>query len=930
MPLPRATATAIASTLALALAGCAQLAGTPAPAAPATATAANAPAAASAAPAGRAATPPAAAAPGATPPPAPGQPPAFAVVVKDAQEIKALFSAWRKDDKLWLELRPEDLEQPFFLSPKLASGIGEARIFGGLMLASPRLVQFRRVHNQVQLLAINQQQVAAAGTPEARAVAAAISPSLLGSAVVASQPHPERKSILIDAGSLFVSDMLGLGAQLQRSFRQGYSFDARHSSVAEVRGRPDLLVVRTQQHYATASLAQPTPGAPAGAPVPSVPEGLPDARSLFIGLHYSLMKLPEQPMARRAADPRVGYFLSVRDDFSDDLARSPRQRTVHRWRLEKKDPSAELSEPVKPITFWLDRNVPLKYRATLTAGMLEWNKAFERIGFKNAVVVKQQPDDADWDTLDAGVASLRWMVNRDPSFGAIGPSHVDPRSGEILDADIGMESLSSRSVRSTRSRILGASSAADWAALMQLPAEPGTAGASAHRHADGQACEFADQAGQQLDYALDLLAARGDLDPASPEAEQFVLDYLRGVAMHEVGHTLGLRHNFRASRAYTLAQLDDPAFTAAHGIAASVMDYPGLNLPAPGVPLARHGAPFRAALGPYDYWAIEYAYKPLPAGDAAAEAAALAAIAARSSEPGLDYATDEDVFIGLDPEALQGDLGNDVLAFARRRFDIAAELLQRQRTRQLAPGADWAALRRSVAFALRDAGSAAGMLLRQIGGLRTLRDHPGAGGRDPLQAVPAEQQRAALQLLGERVLAADSLVIPASLQRRLAPDFFERSETSANLPTDYSLAGNVLELQRAVLARLMSDDLARRLQDNAAKLDAPEQALRLAELHRRLDAAVWSELDGRGDIAEPRRELQREHARRLALLVAAPAGLSRADARALLRSHVSALADRLDKASRRATLSESTRLHLQDSAESLRAALAATTLRQPG
>ena len=292
--------------------------------------------------------------------PAPGQPQPFAAVVKDAQEIKALFTAWRKDDKLWLELKPEDLEQPFFLSPKLASGIGEARIFGGLMLSSPRLVQFRRVHNQVQLLAINQQQVAAAGTPEARAVAAAISPSLLGSAAVVSQPHPERKSILIDAGSLFVSDMLGLGSQLQRSFRQGYGFDARHSSVAEVRGRPDLLVVRTQQHYATASLAQPTPGAPAGAPVPSVPEGLPDPRSLFLGLHYSLMKLPEQPMARRAADPRVGYFLSTRDDFSDDLARSPRQRSVNRWRLEKKDPSAALSEPVKPITYWLDRNVPLK------------------------------------------------------------------------------------------------------------------------------------------------------------------------------------------------------------------------------------------------------------------------------------------------------------------------------------------------------------------------------------------------------------------------------------------------------------------------------------------------------------------------------------------------------------------------------------------
>ncbi|HMC15394.1 MAG TPA: DUF5117 domain-containing protein, partial [Albitalea sp.] len=295
----------------------------------------------------------------------------FAEIIKDAKRTDGLFTIWQKDDKVWLELKPSDLEHPFFMSPKNKTGIGEGRFYGGLM-GEEVVIEFRRIHNNLQMLARNTEFVAKANTPTGRAVDAAFSPSLLASTSVLSQPHPERKSILVEANPLFVNDMLGTGMQLQRSYRQGYALDTRNSAITAVRATPDLLVLEVMNHYATGSIQTPQPGTPPGMPVPTVPRSVPDPRSLFMSFHYSIARLPETPMHARKADARVGYFTTNITDFTDDLARTPRQRFVNRWRLEKKDPEAALSEPVKPITFWLDKTIPEKYRATITAGVLEW------------------------------------------------------------------------------------------------------------------------------------------------------------------------------------------------------------------------------------------------------------------------------------------------------------------------------------------------------------------------------------------------------------------------------------------------------------------------------------------------------------------------------------------------------------------------------
>jgi hypothetical protein len=860
------------------------------------------------------AVPPVAATPTA-PPPTPSAtpgPPAFAQVIKDARRIEGPITAWQKDERVWLELGPEQWGTPYLLSPKIRTGIGEGNFVGGLMALTSgasggMVVEFVRVHNQIRLVARNQMALATPGSPQGRALEAALSPSLLSSSTVASQPHPERKTVLVEANALFLTDMLAIAPSLQRAFRQSYNLDSRHTAVTGVRATPQALVIETQNHYYTPTLAFPQPGAPVA---PTLPSYLPDARSLFFGLHFSLAPLPKTPMAQRKADPRVGHFYQTVLDFSDDLNRSSRQRYVSRWRLERKDAGESLSEPIQPITYWLDRNIPLKYRATIEAGILEWNKAFERIGFKNAIVVKQQPDDASFDTLDIGVASVRWMVNPEPRFGGIGPHHRDPRTGEILDADIAIEGQSLRGTRAFAAQIAlpGLSALGANAGSSPLPGW-----ASAFGDHDHARCLHAQHSAEQLAYALDVLESRDDLDPDSPDVEQFVQAYLKDLTMHEVGHTLGLRHNFRASSLYTAAQLASPAFTYTHGVSGSVMDYNAVNLNVPGKPKV---APFQSSLGPYDYWAIEYAYKPIPATDEAAE---LQRIASRSHEPGLGFATDDDVYLGLDPEVAMGDLGSNSLAFASQRLAIARDVFKRQEGRVLRSDRDYAQLRRSLNYALNDVGRSVGLLLRQMAGVRTLRDFPGSG-RDPLTPVEASTSRQALALVIQTVFSPTGLTVSPALQRRLAPDFLDRAEI-AGITTDYPVAQRLTELQRSTLTVLMSDAMAVRILDAQGKQEASQARFSVAELYDQIDRAVWSELTAKTEVSDARQALQREYLNRLADLLLRPGSMSRASARTVVREQAQSLLKRLNQTQLAMSRSTAQRAHWQDCVDTLSQAL---------
>ena len=832
--------------------------------------------------------------PTATPPSAPGALRPMKDILKDAKSIPGFFTLHQKDEKVWLEILPSQLGKPFFFSYNVPRSIGERGLYGSQMGGS-KLVEFQKIGNQVQLIAKNTQFFAKEGTPQAQFVAESFSDSLMGSVALVSAPHPETKSILIEANTLLFSDIPGYQTRLEASFRMPFALDTRNTSFATVKSSETLTGLEVKAHFAVSKLSAPSM-VPSQVPTTPPPSTTPDPRSLFVSFYYSFMPLP-MPMAIRMADERVGFFTVARTDYTTDLNVKPKTHLLKRWRLEKKDSGAAVSEPKEPVVYWLDKNIPEKYRASVMQGVLEWNKAFEKAGFKNALVVKQQQATDDFNNMDARHTSIRWFTGADVGF-AIGPSQADPRTGEILDADIGMSDVFARGARRTVIED-----------MLRV------------RSNDGEICEHAQEAAEELNYALDLLEARG-LELDSPKADALAQAYVKDIIMHEVGHTLGLRHNFRASTVYDLKQLQDPSFTKLNGIASSVMDYNPFNISPKG---EIQGEYVMSTLGAYDYWAIEYGYKQFEAGH---EAQGLAQILSKANQRELQFDTDEDAGFGamggIDPMVNRFDLGSDPLAYYKRRMQLSRELWERLQNLNLATGESYERLTRSFRSGFSQLARVAPLAAKYIGGVHTRRER--AGNNRPLfEPVSAGLQREALQLMTKDFLGTDSFKFKPEFIARLAVDRLESSSLQGGLQT--SVASLVAGVQKGILDQIYSPAVATRLAEVGMKVNDPRETLGLSDVYDALQDAIWSEAKTGQETSLIRRNLQREQLRRMTDVLVKPSGPWPADARSILRDNARQLSVLLNKTLAKPGLSKTTRAHYADSLDTLNASLKASMQR---
>jgi len=571
-----------------------------------------------------------------------------------------------------------------------------------------------------------------------------------------------------------------------------------------------------------------------------------DARYNRIKFQHSFLEVPQNDYRPRFDDPRVGYFTQEIDDMTSKSA-TPYHDVINRWYLKKKDPNASLSEPVEPIIWWVENTTPVELRQIIVDAGMKWNEAFEKAGFKNAVVMKIMPDTATWDPADIRYNVIRW-VSSDLGY-AIGPSFVNPRTGQILGADITI----------------------DWGFmpyqtieedLFGNDAEPGAHSdpmQSYFKYAPKQQlwknCNFAKEA--RIQYAMGQTDL--ELDGADPkELGTLQKEFFTELVMHEMGHTMGLMHNMKASQMLSPAELKDHSITSELGVMASVMDYSAVNMSTDN---SKQGNYYTIRPGPYDKWAIEYGYTECSPVE---EAAVLSKIASRSNDPKLIFGNDADIAnpgSGIDPRVMVWDMSNDMVTYAEDRYKLVNKLVTKLKDKYVKPGQSYEELDRHYNYLNYQRFTMSISLSRYIGGIYLDRSFPDQNsGSKPFTPVPVAYQKKALGVLSKYIFSVnafdgDAYLYPYLQRQRRGFNFFGTTED----PKPQNL---VLTIQDNILAYILYPVTLQRI--NTSSLYGNSYSV--ADVLNDLTSSIFNE-DLKTNVNLYRQNLQTDFVKRLALIV---------------------------------------------------------------
>lgn len=574
-----------------------------------------------------------------------------------------------------------------------------------------------------------------------------------------------------------------------------------------------------------------------------------DARYNRIRFQHTFLEMPVNDYQARRDDPRVGFFTQEIDDQTS-RSMTPYHDIINRWYLKKKDPTAAISEPVEPITWWVENTTPVELRQIILDAGLKWNEAFEKAGFKNAIVMKMMPDTATWDPADVRYNVIRW-VSSNLGF-AIGPSFVNPKTGQILGADITIDYMFVP-ILNAEDDVFGH--------ITDVMNDPNPLQSPINFLPKQQVwknCAYAKQSAMQYAAAQTAL----ELDGAGPnEISELQRQFFTELVMHEMGHTLGLNHNMKASTMLSPAELKDKSITDEFGVMGSVMDYSAVNV---ALDPAKQAGYYSTRPGPYDKWAIEYGYTECKPAE---EETVLTKILSRSNDPKLTFGNDADIAgfgSGIDPRVQVWDMSNDMVTYADERFKLINKLVGKLKDKYVKSGQSYEELTSRYIYLNRQRANMAIGLSRYIGGVYVDRSFPEQKSTSkPFMPVPVDYQKKALTTLSKNVFAAnafnnDSYLFPYLQRQRRGYNFFGTTED----PKPQNL---VLNMQMNVLSFILYPSTMQRI--NTSGLYG--NTYNVADVLSDVTNDIFAE-DLKTSVNLYRQNLQTEYVKRLAYIITVP------------------------------------------------------------